>query len=191
MTEVVRNGPPPKKPPPIKAARRNTTINTQTPGNWSISVRNKVVWDYIAGFGHQQIEERLFELNGSAPERRTISAWIDAAIQEIKVPAEKVAEARARMLGQLDVATQKVFEILAESNGELALKAIDRLVRIQDRRSKFEGLDMPQRVDHTVTEVTQADLELRDMINEAKAAADQRMREVREQFARRQDKQAS
>lgn len=64
---------------------------------------------------------------------------------------------------------------------EFALKCIDRLLRIQERRAKLEGLDAPVKVEAQVTEVSQVDIEAAEMIREAKArAAAQRERLERE-----------
>lgn len=54
------------------------------------------------------------------------------------------------------------------------LGAIDRLVRISESRRKLCGLDAPVKVqaDVQVTETTQEDLELQELIREAKAKAD-------------------
>jgi hypothetical protein len=56
------------------------------------------------------------------------------------------------------------------------LQAIDRLVRIEeargrnsDRRARLLGLNAPTRVDAIVHEVTQQDLELQELLREAKA----------------------
>lgn len=56
------------------------------------------------------------------------------------------------------------------------LQAVDRLIRIEDarrrnseRRAKLLGLDAAVKVDATVHEVTQQDLELQEMLREAKA----------------------
>jgi hypothetical protein len=43
---------------------------------------------------------------------------------------------------------------------------------VQERRAKYLGLDAPERVDATVTEVTQEDLELRELLAEARAQRD-------------------
>lgn len=57
------------------------------------------------------------------------------------------------------------------------LGAIDRLVRISESRRKLLGLDAPTRVqadvtgDFTVTETTQEDLELQELLREAQARA--------------------
>jgi hypothetical protein len=49
--------------------------------------------------------------------------------------------------------------------------AIQTALRISERRSKLLGLDMPQRIEASVSshEVTQADIELQELIREAKA----------------------
>lgn len=54
------------------------------------------------------------------------------------------------------------------------LGAVDRLVRISESRRKLVGLDAPVKVqaDVQVTETTQEDLELQELIREAKAKAD-------------------
>lgn len=53
------------------------------------------------------------------------------------------------------------------------LGAVDRLVRISESRRKLVGLDAPVKVqgDLTVTETTQEDLELQELLREAKARA--------------------
>ena len=53
------------------------------------------------------------------------------------------------------------------------LGAVDRLVRISESRRKLCGLDAPVKVaaDVTVTETTQEDLELQELLQEAKAKA--------------------
>lgn len=51
------------------------------------------------------------------------------------------------------------------------LAAMDRFLKIQDRRAKYLGLDAATKVDATVTETTQQDLELAEMVREAKAKA--------------------
>jgi DNA-binding Lrp family transcriptional regulator len=56
-----------------------------------------------------------------------------------------------------------------KADPELRLKAIDRVVRISNQRATLLGLNMPTRVDMTVTERTQQDIELQELINEAQA----------------------
>jgi AcrR family transcriptional regulator len=60
------------------------------------------------------------------------------------------------------------------------LAAMDRFLKIQDRRAKLLGLDAAVKVDATVVETTQLDIEAAEMVAEAKAkaaAAEARLRE--------------
>lgn len=58
----------------------------------------------------------------------------------------------------------------AVEDDEFVLKVVDRLLRIQERRTKYLGLDAATQVE--VTEVTQQDIELRGLIQEQKARND-------------------
>lgn len=62
------------------------------------------------------------------------------------------------------------------------LGAIDRLVRISESRRKLVGLDAPVKVqaDVQVTETTQEDLELQELLREAKAKAAASMEFIRQ-----------
>lgn len=83
-------------------------------------------------------------------------------------------------LDRLDDLQRRVSRILKdEVDEELTLKAIDRALKIADRRAKLLGLDAPQRVDATVTETTQQDLELQEMVREAKARTARQEQQLR------------
>jgi len=49
------------------------------------------------------------------------------------------------------------------------LQALDRIIRASESRRRLFGLDVPTKVDATVVETTQQDLELQQLIAEAKA----------------------
>lgn len=91
--------------------------------------------------------------------------------------------------GELDDAGKPVWGMrnVAIPDDRKILGAIDRLVRISESRRKLCGLDAPVKVqaDVQVTETTQEDLELQELIRDAKAQADaaheQRMRVMGEQ----------
>lgn len=95
---------------------------------------------------------------------------------------------RAMELDKLDALSAKAYEVLTKKHivvqhGKIVrdedgnalnddtpvLHAIDRLVRIAERRAKLLGLDAAVKVDAQVTQVDPADIELAQMINEAKA----------------------
>lgn len=67
-----------------------------------------------------------------------------------KEAEENVNEQRGLELGRLERALEVVESVLTKSNGaeegdELALKALDRLVKIQDQRAKILGLYAPEK----------------------------------------------
>lgn len=96
-------------------------------------------------------------------------------------------EYRRVELDRLDDLQRRAYEVLdakhlVAQNGKVVehegaplrdhapvLAAIDRLVRISERRAKLLGLDMPAKVSATVTQADPKDLKLSRIIEEAKA----------------------
>lgn len=102
-------------------------------------------------------------------------------------------DARKAQVERLEIYRQKALEILEKNHvvvqhgkvvqykdpitGELSpleddavtLAAIDRVLKIEESISKLIGTAAPTKVEATVTEVTQADLELEEIMREAKA----------------------
>ncbi|MEU1309496.1 sigma factor-like helix-turn-helix DNA-binding protein [Streptomyces cinnamoneus] len=136
---------------------------------------------------------------------RAVERALRAIVEE---PAQDV---RRLVLGRIDAALTRfddmetrVRDVLQQehvvvSNGRVVLldgqpipdpdpilKAIDRLVRIEEGRQKADaerrkllGLDAPARIEAAVHEVTQQDLELQEMVNALKArnaAAEEQLR---------------
>lgn len=110
---------------------------------------------------------------------------IQRALRDIvKGPAEKLIEAEA---ARLDSLYEEALEVLQRdhvtvSHGRIIkdeagnpilddgpkLAAIDRLVKVRESYRRLFGLDRPVKVDATVHQVTQQDLELQEMLSEAK-----------------------
>lgn len=88
----------------------------------------------------------------------------DAIDLEVNPKAE---ELRAIECERLDSYLARLAPKIADGDD----RAINTAVRIGERRSKLLGLDMPTRVDATLEthEVTERDIELRQLIAEAKA----------------------
>lgn len=92
-----------------------------------------------------------------------------------------VSEGRVvRPIVGMDEKNKPIFgEPLIDSAPKLA--AVDRFLKIQDRRDRYLGLGAPTRVEATITDRSDAhDIELAEMIAEAKAAnavAEQQLRE--------------
>jgi hypothetical protein len=77
----------------------------------------------------------------------TVSKWLQTVSKQLA--AERIEDGRAILeveLARLDAATMAVMPLVNHQNQELALKAVDRLVRIGERRSKLLGLDAPTKV---------------------------------------------
>ena len=93
---------------------------------------------------------------------------IDVVLRERE--AGNIAKLRAMEEERLDVAVKAACDIIEAHKGtELALKAVDRLIRASARRAGLLGLDAPTRVEVEQLQVTQADLELQGLIREARA----------------------
>lgn len=109
-------------------------------------------------------------------------------------------------LGRLDALEEKVHKVLdarhiTVNNGRVilhpdtnepmeddapVLQAVDRLLKIEEarrrngeRRAKLTGIEAAVKIDATVHEVTQQDLELQEMLREAKAAVNSQEQEIR------------
>jgi hypothetical protein len=105
-----------------------------------------------------------------ADELREIESQRLDSLQEVMVAvlrSEHVVVSVQR--GQV-VIDQRTFEAVKDHGP--VMNAVDRLLRISESRRKLLGIDAPpqvQRVDVTVTEVSQADVEWREMVNEERA----------------------
>jgi hypothetical protein len=90
------------------------------------------------------------------------------------VPAQAVEEHRVEELELIDTAVNQLMEITADGavSPRTRVEAWSAIRAWADRKSKLLGLDSPTQIDATVTEVTQEDIELSEMIREAKARSD-------------------
>ncbi len=117
------------------------------------------------------------------------------------IVVERLESAHAR-LDRMEAAALKVLERhhVTVNNGRVimlndepllddgpVLAAVDRLVKIEDARERNTaalrrvfGIDAPAKVDATVHEVTQQDLELQEMVREAKAHVAAQEQAIRE-----------
>lgn len=83
--------------------------------------------------------------------------------------AETIPRLRAKEEQRLDLILVQAYKIMNDNPGtEKALKAMDRVLRAVNIRSQLLGLNAP--VEVHVTEVTQMDLELRELLQTAQAA---------------------
>lgn len=145
---------------------------------------------------YQQIADELGFADKKGAQR-AVERAIEAVIREpgeavLHFELERL-DAELRRLDGLEVKARAVLNArhITVSNGRVihhpdtgdpmeddgpVLQAIDRLLKIEDarrrngeRRAKLTGIEAALKVDATVHEVTQQDLELQEMLREAKA----------------------
>jgi len=116
-------------------------------------------------------------------EYRTIQlSRLEASLERLINMEDSVRRVMGRK--HITVNNGRVIKTINPDSGEeepveddtFILQAVDRLGRIEEQRRKVSdsicrllGLDMPVKVDATVTEVTQQDVELQEMVRDAKA----------------------
>ena len=95
-----------------------------------------------------------------------IQAHIEQRVQPLADELRAIEVDRLdRYLARLDAQIQD-----DEAAGRAA-RNIEVAVKVSERRAKLLGIDAPERVEATVTEVTQEDLALAELVREAQAAA--------------------
>lgn len=144
------------------------------------------------GRTYQQITDELGYADRGNAHRAVRRALRDI----VKGPAEKLIQQEAERLDTLYEEALAVLERdhLTVSHGRIIcgddgqpipddgpkLAAIDRLVKIRESYRRLFGLDSPTKVDATVHEVTQQDLELQEMLREAKARTRAEEQQIRD-----------
>lgn len=109
----------------------------------------------VKGWTYEAIGIELGISRGQA--YKDVRAVIDESIENRHEDAEQVIAVELR---RLDIATNICVKTIAEwadsedpaSGRELQLKAIDRLAKVSEQRSKLLGLYAPTKVEQTVTE---------------------------------------
>lgn len=97
----------------------------------------------------------------------TVSNRIQAEINARVLPLAD--EVRKMELDRLDGWLARLnAEIVA---GKAVARNVEVAVKVSERRAKLLGIDAPQQVEATVTEVTQEDVALAELVREARAAA--------------------
>lgn len=116
----------------------------------------------VLGIEYRQIGEKL----GVSAQ----TAWQDVKKELAGQAVEAAMELRTIEYARLSKAYAKAMEVLeAAAPGELALKAVDRIERLSRSMRVLFGLDVPVRIDVTHHELSQQDLELQELLNEAGA----------------------
>jgi hypothetical protein len=99
--------------------------------------------------------------------KSTVQDRIDAAIAELVTPLAE--EARRLDLERLDVWLAKLNEQI--DRGYQVARSIEVAARILERRAKLLGIDAPEKIEATITEITQEDVALAELVAEAQMQA--------------------
>ncbi|WP_297699622.1 hypothetical protein [Mycobacterium sp.] len=118
----------------------------------------------LTGMSLDNIAKQVKLSKGTVHNR--IQAHIEQRVQPL------ADELRAVMVDRLDTCIERLHgQILDDELGSRLARNIEVLVKVEERRAKLLGVDAPERVEATVTEVTQEDLALAELVREAQAAA--------------------
>ena len=123
----------------------------------------------LAGHSIRAIAEMVTAHFGYNISKSTVHNRIEAEIAERIQPRAKAL--REMELARLDGYLTTIAPRIAAGD----LQAIDRALRIAERRAKLLGIDSPIQVEQTVTEVSAEDIELMELVNEAKARNEARL----------------
>lgn len=134
----------------------------------------RIPWTTARDLVNDEIERRV---DPRVDEYRALElARLEAALERLHNMEESVQRVMARK--HVTVNNGRVIYIGDEpmEDDTFVLQAVDRLNRIEEQRRKTSdsicrllGLNMPVKVDYTVTETTQQDVELQELLNEMRA----------------------
>jgi transcriptional regulator with XRE-family HTH domain len=108
--------------------------------------------------------------------KSTVQNRLDAAIAEIVHPAAEAV--RTLELDRLDSWHAYLEDRLVDPLNRDPEKTVQTLLRCQERRARYLGLDAPEKAEITAT-VSPADEELAALLREARAQRDARLGQVR------------
>ena len=159
--------------------------------------------NFIRTPGQVDHDAHAAQLRGQGLSYRAIAAELGVSVSSahqavarafrdtLTEPAEQARAVQRARLERAHEAAMAVLEAehvaISDTNAaaihELNLRAIDRVVKVSESLRRLDGLDQPVKVDATITEVTQQDVELREMVNEFRArnsTTEQQLRARRE-----------
>lgn len=173
----------PPPPPKLEQPRQGNSFMFASPRNQ----QERDAWAaerwVLNGWTYQQIADAL-QVNNKATAFRAVERGLHARREATEVNTRKVRAIQRARLERAHEAAMAVLEAehITVSNGRVVLlggepvkdydpilRTLDRIVKISESIRRLDGIDAPVKVDATVTEVTQQDIELQEMIREAKA----------------------
>lgn len=102
-----------------------------------------------------------------------LATTVDAYREQENASLDHLAQRQADALALVERSIADALEAKRFTEALSLLERLERvtntMLRLQERRARLNGLDRPVQVDMTVTEVTEQDRELAEMIREAQA----------------------
>jgi Homeodomain-like domain len=136
-----------------KSVGSKARVQTMTDSHW------KAIELRAAGASYREIGAALGVTHVTARN------WVLTAVDEVKY---EQAETMRKVEGtSLDRLQRAMWPEAIQGDAKAAMAVL----RIMERRARLFGLDAPVKVDAQVTEVTQADMEMAELVREAKAKA--------------------
>lgn len=133
------------------------------------------------GFSLRQISDRL-GISAETVRKWCREAGVQRTYRDVDIP-----KVRAELAIELEAMQHEALRVVRMYPGtKLALEAITAANHVIRTRANLLGAVAPARVQVDVTETTAQDLELRDMINVAKAKQDAERARIRAEFEARQ-----
>lgn len=131
----------------------------------------------LEGLSIRQIAERTGLSVG------TVHRRIGSQCNKVSPPLEPIVPSLAEQVRQQHLA--QIKEWLAKLNEQIrdnyaVARNVEVGTRLLEREAKLLGIDAPERVEATVTEVTQEDITLAELIREAQAASAVSEQQLRE-----------
>lgn len=109
--------------------------------------RTKAIAMRAAGQSWDSIAKKLgYATRGAAC--NDVARALDARLKE---QADQLDHLRAIELEHLDTLRQRMEKLAKSTDEEIAMKAVDRLIKIGERYSRLQGLDAPVKVDQAST----------------------------------------
>jgi AraC-like DNA-binding protein len=146
--------------------------------NYNVFVDEDIVREVVAlRTVHNWTLRKIAEKYGMSPE--TVRRWCGESTRDRRAKDVDIVGIRLEAAAHLEEARHQAWRIHDEAAGHKAqLDALGKVNELTSAHARLMGLNAPVRVDLQVSELTEAERELQEMINEAKASEATREAEV-------------
>ena len=165
-----------RRAPARRAAAKAPTVATPSRYGRQVDLKREAMRLYDAGHPYHEIARSLDQATA------VIRGWIETELGDYIATPETATRLKRRQLRLIEIGYRRVSAIADDyqkTDPELALKAVDRLVKLMDREAKLSGLDTPVRVETSwAGGVSEADREIAAAVAAAEAEVSRREAEL-------------